>query len=70
MGFFDGENVPDFVAKHDDLTYYFPSIAAPEPANSTAEGGALDEEGNPLPRAEGEDAADPFAAPVEEDVRY
>lgn len=35
MGFFDGENVPDFVAKRDDLQYYFKGLAAPEPVNAT-----------------------------------
>eukprot|EP00967_Tisochrysis_lutea_P014582 scaffold16409_cov30-Tisochrysis_lutea.AAC.2 len=35
MGFFDGENVPDFVAKRDDLQYYFKGLAAPEPTNDT-----------------------------------
>jgi len=64
MGFFDGENVPDFVAKHDDLTYYFPTIAPPE--NTTAP--KLDADGNPIEGAEEE--ADPFAAPTEEDVRF
>ena len=38
MGFFDGENVPDFVAKRDDLRYYFKGLAAPEVANETADG--------------------------------
>jgi len=35
MGFFDGDNVPDFVAKRDDLQYYFKGLAAPEPVNAT-----------------------------------
>ena len=56
MGLFDGDNVPDFVAKRDDLEYYFKSLAAPEPANDTAEGAA---EGD-------EPSRDPFAAPEEE----
>jgi len=50
MGFFDGENVPDFVAKRDDLQYYFKGLAAPEVANETADG----------------DGRDPFAAPEED----
>jgi len=52
MGFFDGENVPDFVAKRDDLEYYFKSLAPPEPVNDTESG---------------EPARDPFAAPEEEE---
>jgi len=39
MGFFDGENVPDFVAKRDDLEFYFKSLAPPETANDTAADG-------------------------------
>ena len=54
-GFFDGDNVPDFVAKRDDLEYYFKSLAAPEPANDTDSGG---EKG---------DGRDPFAAPSDEE---
>ena len=50
MGFFDGENVPDFVAKRDDLEYYFKSLAPPEPSNQT----------------EGDPGRDPFAAPEDE----
>ena len=57
LGFFDGDNVPDFVAKRDDLQYYFKSLAAPEPTNETAEGDAAD-------------ARDPFAAPEEEGTRF
>jgi translocation protein SEC62 len=56
MGFFDGDNVPDFVAKHDDLQYYFKSLAPPEPENTTGDG-----EGK-----KGGKAKDPFAAPEEE----
>ena len=56
-GLFDGDNVPDFVAKRDDLEYYFKSLAAPEPTNETAEGDAAD-------------ARDPFAAPEEEGTRF
>ena len=59
-GLFDGDNVPDFVAKRDDLEYYFKSLAAPEPANDT-EGG---EDGK---KKKGDDH-DPFAAPKEEDA--
>jgi len=55
MGFFDGENVPDFVAKRDDLEYYFKSLAPPEVVNDTAEEG---------------DGRDPFAAPEEDDRRF
>jgi len=36
LGFFDGENVPDFVAKRDDLEYYFKSLAPPEQKNETS----------------------------------
>jgi len=36
LGFFDGENVPDFVAKRDDLEYYFKSLAPPEQKNQTS----------------------------------
>jgi len=58
MGLFDGDNVPDFVAKRDDLEYYFKSLAAPEPANDTTGGSK-------------EDGKDPFAAPEnEEKVRF
>jgi len=59
MGLFDGDNVPDFVAKRDDLEYYFKSLAAPEPANDTDSGGKKETE------------RDPFAAPSEEEnVRF
>ena len=54
MGFFDGENVPDFVAKRDDLQYYFKGLAAPEVANETADG----------------DGRDPFAAPEDGRARF
>ena len=56
LGLFDGDNVPDFVAKRDDLQYYFKTLAAPEmPANdSEKEGG------------DGEPERDPFAAPEED----
>jgi len=53
LGLFDGDNVPDFVAKRDDLEYYFKSLAAPEMPNKT--------DGKP-----GEKEKDPFAAPEEE----
>lgn len=43
----------DFVAKRDDLEYYFKSLAAPEMPNKT--------DGKP-----GEKEKDPFAAPEEE----
>ena len=46
--FFDGENVPDFVAKRDDLEYYFKTLAPPEMPNKT-------DDGKP--------EQDPFAAP-------
>ena len=59
MGLFDGDNVPDFVAKRDDLEYYFKSLAAPEPANDTAENGKGKKK---------EKERDPFAAPVDEDA--
>jgi hypothetical protein len=61
MGFFDGDNVPDFVAKHNDLQFYFPTLAAPEAPNATAAAEAA---------ANGEPAEDPFAAPSDEDVHY
>ena len=48
LGFFDGENVPDFVAKRDDLEYYFKTLAPPEMPNKT-------DDGKP--------ERDPFAAP-------
>jgi len=60
MGLFDGDNVPDFVAKRDDLEYYFKSLAAPEPANDTSEGTGKD--------GKKKKERDPFAAPVEEDA--
>ena len=60
MGLFDGDNVPDFVAKRDDLEYYFKSLAAPEMPNETESGG----EG----KKKGEAEADPFAAPKDEDA--
>jgi len=50
LGLFDGDNVPDFVAKRDDLQYYFKSLAAPEPPNVTESG-------------DGEPTRDPFAQP-------
>jgi len=58
MGLFDGDNVPDFVAKRDDLEYYFKSLAPPEVPNKT--------DGK-----RGGKEKDPFAAPKEEEkVRY
>merc|ERR1740117_844002 len=42
LGFFDGENVPDFVAQRDDLEYYFKSLAPPEPSNETLNSGERD----------------------------
>jgi len=54
MGFFEGENVPDFVAKTDDLQYYFKSLAPPEPENTTSDGDGKGKQ------------RDPFAAPEEE----
>merc|ERR1719440_375582 len=57
MGLFDGDNVPDFVAKRDDLEYYFKSLAAPEMPNTTEDGDGK--------KKKGEDK-DPFAAPKEE----
>lgn len=57
MGLFDGDNVPDFVAKRDDLQYYFKSLAAPEMPNNTEAG----EDG---------DRSDPFAAPEEDGARF
>ena len=57
LGLFDGDNVPDFVAKRDDLEYYFKSLAAPEVPNTTDADGKAEPE------------RDPFAAPesLEED---
>jgi len=54
MGFFEGDNVPDFVAKPDDLQYYFKSLAPPEEANATKD-----------KKDKGKER-DPFAAPEEE----
>ena len=48
LGLFDGDNVPDFVAKRDDLEYYFKTLAPPEMPNKT-------DDGKP--------EQDPFAAP-------
>jgi len=56
MGLFDGDNVPDFVAKRDDLQYYFKSLAAPEPPPNATEG------------KKGEKEHDPFAAPKDEEA--
>ena len=57
MGLFDGDNVPDFVAKRDDLEYYFKSLAAPPPeVNDTSDGKKKKKE------------ADPFAAPKDEEA--
>jgi hypothetical protein len=58
MGLFDGENVPDFVAKRDDLEYYFKSLAPPEPANDTDSGDPKKKKGK---------EKDPFAAPSDEE---
>ena len=38
LGLFDGDNVPDFVAKRDDLEYYFKTLAPPEMPNKTDDG--------------------------------
>jgi len=59
MGLFDGDNVPDFVAKRDDLEYYFKSLAPPPEELQT------DENGKPKKKKKEED---PFAAPKEEDA--
>ena len=56
-GLFDGDNVPDFVAKPDDLQYYFKSLAPPEEAPN-----ATDSKGKKKKKE-----ADPFAAPKEEE---
>ena len=52
MGLFEGDNVPDFVAKRDDLEYYFKTLAPPEVQNATTSGGGGEK--------------DPFAAPKED----
>merc|ERR1719198_1733955 len=56
LGLFEGDNVPDFVAKRDDLEYYFKSLAPPEPVNDTDDGTGKKKKPE----------ADPFAAPKEE----
>jgi len=56
MGLFEGDNVPDFVAKRDDLEYYFKTLAAPEVVNETETDG----------KGKKKKARDPFAAPQEE----
>jgi len=62
FGLFDGDNVPDFVAKRDDLEYYFKSLAPPEPVNDTE----TDGKGKKKKKEK-----DPFAAPeAEEKVRF
>ena len=58
-GLFDGDNVPDFVAKRDDLEYYFKSLAAPEMPNTTEDG---------KEKKDGEPEHDPFAAPKDEEA--
>jgi len=55
LGLFDGDNVPDFVAKRDDLEYYFKSLAAPEPPANDTDGDAKKEP-----------ERDPFAAPEDD----
>merc|ERR1712194_348911 len=60
MGFFEGDNVPDFVAKTDDLQYYFKSLAPPEEASAAGEDG----EGKGK-KKKGKDK-DPFAQPKED----
>ena len=64
MGLFDGDNVPDFVAKRDDLEYYFPRLAAAPPE---AEENSTDSKKK---KKKGEDERDPFAAPKDEDQRF
>jgi len=59
LGLFDGENVPDFIAKRDDLQYYFKSLAAPEPPPNTTDD-----------KKDGEPENDPFAAPQEDGQRF
>jgi translocation protein SEC62 len=61
MGFFEGDNVPDFVAKTDDLQYYFKSLAPPEEANTTGDDGDTTGTG----KGKGKEK-DPWAAPQEE----
>jgi len=60
-GLFDGDNVPDFVAKRDDLEYYFKTLAPPEPVNDTEDG----------KKGKKKKSSDPFAQPKEEEkTRY
>ena len=60
MGFFEGDNVPDFVAKTDDLQYYFKSLAPPEEASAAGEDGEGKGKGK-----KGKEK-DPWAAPKED----
>ena len=55
LGLFDGENVPDFVAKRDDLEYYFKGLAAPEPANDTESDEKKGDEPDPFAEPESEE---------------
>ena len=64
MGFFEGDNVPDFVAKTDDLQYYFKSLAPPEEVNATGDDGGAKGKGG-----KGKEK-DPWAAPKEEKTRF
>ena len=58
LGLFDGDNVPDFVAKRDDLEYYFKSLAAPVEVNDTE----TDSKKKKKKKEE-----DPFAAPKDDE---
>ena len=67
LGLFEGDNVPDFVAKRDDLQYYFKSLAAPE--EPPPQGNATHHADGRKKKASEQDP-DPFAAPKSEKVSY
>ena len=62
-GLFDGDNVPDFIAKRDDLEFYFKSLAAPPTPNETTTADGSGKGGD----KKGKPEVDPFAAPADED---
>lgn len=73
LGFFEGDNVPDFVAKRDDLEYYFPKLGAPEmdpKGNETHHANGKKKLKSVRDREKAEREADPFAQKGDEKIKF